>query len=144
MHLHPEKRRLGLDLNSLDQSLCAFTLAPHEARELGLGHAHWLSPVLCDPIPDVPPSDYARDILGKLVNDVGGVCAGAQIPYQIRKSNPATPASAIVGTSGSKVDRRAVVTPKGNSLSSLRWVRVIEKGAIMYIVRPSMSGPENV
>jgi hypothetical protein len=45
-----------------------------------------------------------------------GVPAGTQIPYQIGKSNPGTPASAIVGTSGSKADRRAVVTPSGNSL----------------------------
>jgi hypothetical protein len=43
------------------------------------------------------------------------VPAGTHIPYQNGKSNPATPASAIVGTSGSKVERRAVLTPSGRS-----------------------------
>src|SRR5882762_10917062 len=39
-----------------------------------------------------------------LLTTLVGAPAGAHIPYQIGKSNPATPASAIVGTSGSKVE----------------------------------------
>src|SRR3984893_15014034 len=70
-----------------------------------------------------------------------GVPAGAHIPYQIGKSTPATPASAIVGTCGSKIERRAVVTPSGNSLPSRIGVKVIEMGAIMYVVRPSIVAP---
>jgi len=44
--------------------------------------------------------------------------AGTHIPYQIGKSNPSTPASAIVGTCGSKIERRAVMTPNGMRLPS--------------------------
>lgn len=31
---------LGFDPNGFDESRCAFTLALHEARELGLSHSH--------------------------------------------------------------------------------------------------------
>jgi hypothetical protein len=47
-----------------------------------------------------------------------GVCAGAQIPYQIGKSKPATPACVSGGTSGSRRERRAVLTPSATSLPS--------------------------
>ena len=73
-----------------------------------------------------------------LATTSAGVPAGTQIPYQIGKSNPATPASAIVGTSGSKVERRAVVTPSGRSLPSRIRGNTIAIGAIKYVVRPSM------
>ena len=47
-----------------------------------------------------------------------GVCAGAQIPYQIGKSKPATPACVSGGMSGSRRERRAVLTPSATSLPS--------------------------
>jgi len=40
-----------------------------------------------------------------------GFRAGAQIPYQIGKSKPSAPASASGGTSGSRRERRTVLTP---------------------------------
>ena len=57
-----------------------------------------------------------------------GVPAGTHIPYQIGKSNLATLASAIVGTSGSKVERRAVLTPSATSVPSRMWGRAREIG----------------
>lgn len=59
-----------------------------------------------------------------------GVPAGTHIPYQIGKSNPASPASMIVGTSGSKVERCVVVTP--NAISVPSWIadRTSEIGAM--------------
>src|SRR6266404_4902883 len=76
--------------------------------------------------------------LESLSTTLAGVPAGTHIPYQIGKSNPATPASAIVGTCGNKVERRAVVTPSGKSLPSRIAGRVIEIGAITYVICPSI------
>ena len=42
-----------------------------------------------------------------------GVFAGANRPFQLRVSRPATPASAMVGTSGSTGERFVPVTPSG-------------------------------
>lgn len=56
----------------------------------------------------------------------GGVPAGAQTPYQIGKSYPATPASAIVGTCGSSGERRAVVTPNAARRPSVMCGAAIE------------------
>ena len=99
-----EKRRLGHDPNSFDELRCAF--APHKARERGLRHAHWLAPCFAIQSRMSGPA-IARPIsLESLSTTAAGVLAGAQIPYQIGKSNLATHASAIVGTFGSKADGR--------------------------------------
>lgn len=84
-----------------------------------------------------PASTRAISLESLLTTPVG-LPAGARIPYQIGKSNPAPPASAIVGTSGkqSRAPRRG--HPSGNNLPSRIEVRVIEMGAIMYVVRPSI------
>ena len=39
-------RLLGLDTSGFDDLCRTFTLAQHEARELGLRHIHWLASVL--------------------------------------------------------------------------------------------------
>ena len=61
------------------------------------------------------------------------------IPYQIGKSNPATPASAIVGTSGSKVERRAVLTPNATSVPLRMWGRAREIGTESYVKRAAIA-----
>ena len=49
----------------------------------------------------------------------GGVPAGAKNPYQVEMSNPGSPASAIVGSSGTKPERWAVVTASAFNLPAL-------------------------
>jgi DNA repair protein RadC len=53
------------------------------------------------------PRDIFRPVIGQ--SAFAFVLVHTQIPYQIGNSNPARPASAIVGTSGSNVERFAVV-----------------------------------
>src|SRR6266851_6466875 len=67
--------------------------------------------------------------IASLSTTPAGVPAGTHIPYQIGKSNPATPASAIVGTSGNRTERRAVLTPSAMSLPSRIWGRASSMGA---------------
>ena len=95
-------RLLGPDTGGFHESRRNFTLALHEAHELGVRHAHWLAPVFSDPLAQIRPGE---------------------------KSNLATLASAIVGTSGSKVERRAVLTPSATSVRSRMWGRAREIGA---------------
>ena len=120
---------LVLDPSGFDESGCAFTLALHEARELGPRHVHWLAPVLGDPVAQIRPGEQSSDVIRKLVNHPGR--SASRNPYsipQIEKSNPATPASAIVGASGSKVERRAVLTPNATSVPLRMWGRAREMG----------------
>ena len=58
-----------------------------------------------------------------------GVPAGTHTPYQIGQSKPETPASAIVGTSGSKDERFLVVTPSARSLPARISTRASWMGA---------------
>src|SRR3954470_11228133 len=51
----------------------------------------------------------------------GGVAAGANNPCQLPNSKPAIPASAIVGTSGSRGERRAVEMPNAFILPPLTY-----------------------
>src|SRR5260370_7235525 len=59
---------LGLDPNGFDESRCTFTLALHEARELGLSHSHWLAPRLRDPIAHFRPTPHRRDLRRQPLN----------------------------------------------------------------------------
>ena len=90
-----------------------------------------------------PASTRAISLESLLTTPVG-VPAGAHIPYQIGKSNPATPASAIVGTSGSKLERRAVVTPSGNKLPSRIGVQGDRDGRHHVRRTPFDRGGENI
>src|SRR5207244_11711175 len=50
-----------------------------------------------------------------------GVPAGAKKANQLLMSNPGTPASSIVGTSGVAAERRVVVTASARSLPERTW-----------------------
>jgi hypothetical protein len=59
-------------------------------------------------------SDCAMSFASALAKP-GSAPAGAHTPYQIGKSKSGTPASDIVGTSGSRRERRSVLTPSATS-----------------------------
>jgi hypothetical protein len=67
----------------------------------------------------------------KSLTMLAGVAAGAHTPYQIGKSNFGTPTSAIVGISGTRDERREVLTPNARSDPSLIAGRAVGIGANM-------------
>src|SRR6184192_2400330 len=102
-------RLLGLDPSGFDDLCRTFTLAQHEARKL------------------CPASTRPMSFTSLSITPAG-VPAGAHSPYQMGKSKPATPASAIVGTSGNRAERRAVLTPSATSVPSRMWGKAREMG----------------
>ena len=52
-HTPGYSRLFRFDVSGFDDTRGAFTLALHEARELGLRHAHWIGPVLRKPFAQV-------------------------------------------------------------------------------------------
>src|SRR4249920_2219949 len=69
---------------------------------------------------------------------VRGVLDGASTPYQPWYSNPASPASAMVGTSGSAGARYVVVTPSANTLPLLTNGTAARTGERMKCTRPAI------
>lgn len=51
------------DASGFDYTRGAFTLALHEASELGLGHGHWIGPALREPVAQVWRSQGACDVI---------------------------------------------------------------------------------
>ena len=121
-------RLLGLDTGGFHKSRRNYALAL-DGHELGVRHAHWLAPVISDPLAQIRPGEHAPDVIRKLVNYAGRSVSRRPIPYQIGKSNLAALASDVMGTSGSKIERRAVLTPSATSVPSRMWGRAREIGA---------------
>ena len=68
-----------------------------------------------------------------------GVPAGAKSPYHVEMSKPGRPASAIVGNSGTSVDRSAVVTASAFNLPALTWAIALARLSNMNCVSPASS-----
>ena len=62
--------------------------------------------------------------------------AGASNPFHVAASNPGTPASAIVGVSGSVGDRLAEVTASARSLPALANGRIVVRFAKVMVTCP--------
>jgi hypothetical protein len=74
-------RLLGLDTGGFHKSRRYYTLALHEAHELGVRHVHWLAPVISDPLAQIRPGEHAPDVIRKLVNYAGR--SVSRRPYSI-------------------------------------------------------------
>ena len=97
---------------SLDHSYVPLALAFREMSEFQLGHSHWIGTVVGHPILQLWRGQRTCDFRRYFHDDVGWRSSRvAQTPYQMGKSEPGVPASAMLGTSGIGRERLFVLIP---------------------------------
>src|SRR5580658_2016930 len=122
---------LKFDPSGFGDSRCVFTLAHHKASERRLCHAHRIGPVLHKFVAHIRPSQGARDVFRYFVHYSGRSAGGHPHSIPNWMVEAGTPASEMVGNSGSKDERFLVVTPSARRFPARMSTGASWIGAIM-------------